>query len=80
MKKESCGAITNPAAFLLKIFLASVGRMAVTEGGSWGLGVSLNKHFGWCNLVKIAKHVYVCITCQPVLSKINTIKSKNFLL
>ena len=39
MKNESCRAITNSAAFILKIFLASTGRVAVTEWGrSWGLG------------------------------------------
>ena len=40
MKNESCRAITNSAAFILKIFLASTGRVAVTEGGDLGgLGV-----------------------------------------
>lgn len=32
--------------------------------GAWGK--SLNKHIGRCSPAKIAKHVYVCIACQPV--------------
>ena len=67
MKKESCRAITNSAAFLLKIFLASAGRVAVTEGDDLGgLGVIPQQAFCRCNPAKIAKHVYVCIACQTV--------------
>ena len=36
--------------------------------GAWG--ESLNKHFGRCNPAKIAKHVYVCIACQSVISQL----------
>ena len=71
MKKESCRAITNSAAFLLKIFERPQDAWPspkVAILGAWGL--SLNKHFGRCNPAKIAKHVYVCIACQYVKSLI----------
>ena len=67
MKKESCGVSNCSAAFLLKIFLTSAGRVAVTEGDDLGgLGVIPQQAFCRCNPAKIAKHVYVCIACQFV--------------
>ena len=70
MKKESCRAITNSAAFLLKIFLASAGRVAVTEGGDLGgLGVIPQQAF-WPDCSGQNRKTCICLHCLPFLSRI----------
>ena len=65
MKKESCRAITNSAAFLLKIFLASAGRVAVTEGGDLGgLGVIPQQAF-WPVQSGQNRKTCICLHCLP---------------
>lgn len=67
MKKESCRAITNSAAFLLKIFLASAGRVAVTEGGDLGgLGVIPQQAF-WPVQSGQNRKTCICLHCLPVV-------------
>ena len=46
--------------------------------GAWGL--SLNKHFGRCDPVKIAKHVYVCIACRFLVPRMEIVKNTAFLM
>ena len=66
MKKGKLQINYQLCSFPFEDFLASAGRVAVTEGGDLGgLGV-INKHFGRIAPAKIAKHVYVCIACRYV--------------
>lgn len=70
MKNESCRAITNSAAFILKIFLASTGRVAVTEGGDLGgLGVIPQQAF-WPVQSGQNRKTCICLHCLPFLSRI----------
>ena len=69
MKNESCRAITNSAAFILKIFLASTGRVAVTEGGDLGgLGVIPQQAF-WPVQSGQNRKTCICLHCLPVCEK-----------
>ena len=66
MKNESCRAITNSAAFILKIFLASTGRVAVTEGGDLGgLGVIPQQAF-WPVQSGQNRKTCICLHCLRV--------------
>lgn len=66
MKNESCRAITNSAAFILKIFLASTGRVAVTEGGDLGgLGVIPQQAF-WPVQSGQNRKTCICLHCLPI--------------
>lgn len=65
MKNESCRAIINSAAFILKIFLASTGRVAVTEGGDLGdLGVIPQQAF-WPVQSGQNRKTCICLHCLP---------------
>ena len=65
-EKGSCRAITNSAAFLLKIFLASAGRVAVTEGGDLGgLGVIPQQAF-WPVQSGQNRKTCICLHCLPI--------------
>ena len=70
MKKESCRAIINSAAFLLKIFLASAGRVAVTEGGDLGgLGVIPQQAF-WPVQSGQNRKTCICLHCLPICANL----------
>ena len=59
----------NSAAFLLMIFLASAGRVAVTEGGDLGdLGVIPQQAF-WPVQSGQNRKTCICLHCLPVCEK-----------